>query len=283
MNYKTHSQYLVIILTIGFLGFLLGCKSSATISKGNSTSQDPSDVSSNNVVSVSSENTKSAPNSSTEIIFEGSNNLIDFVHKNSSYFNESKDVIIIKGDNTIIRLININVLDLSTGQRDTLVFVGDNEKYVIDINNAIFLGNKKVKYDTIQLKSRVFDKSKYADDFLEDDAKIRIGYFDSLVTAKYAFTYFSERLATGEPMYFYELAEMYLYGIGVEQSTEKAIDLYEYAAVKDHVRSLIKLGDIFTGRFEVKRSKEKAAYYYKRCALLGEQYCDEQLMILLSK
>ena len=277
-----HTRIQTALLASGFIGLLLCCKPSNNISK-QSPSSNSQQGSGNNVISIDSENTQSSPDSKDEIIFEGSNNLFELVQKNSLYFDKSHDVIIIKGNNTIIRLINVNVLDLSTGRSDTLVIVGSNEKYVIDINNSISTNDRKVRTDIIYLKEKPFDPSSYANDFTQNDIPIRLDYFDSLVTAKYAYSYFSEKLLTGDPLYFYELAEMYLYGLGVNESSLKAIELYEYAGVRNHVPSLTKLGDIFTGKFGVKRNKEKALYYYKRCGELGEQYCNDQIKELQDK
>jgi hypothetical protein len=269
-----------VLLALSLIGSLWSCKPSSTVltSTGNGTEKDQG----NNVVTVDSDDANSGSNSQDEIIFEGTNNLFELVQRNSAYFDQSHDVIIIKGNNTVVKLINVNFLDLSGRGSDTLVIVGDNEKYVIDINTSIST-NRPVKTDVVYLKERPFDQSVYAADFVRNETKIRLDYFDSLVTAKYAYNYFSEKLSTGDPVYFYELAEIYLYGLGVDESSAKAIELYEYAAVRDHVPSLTKLGDIFTGTFGVKRNKEKSLYYYKRCSGLGNQYCDDQIIKLFDK
>lgn len=269
------------MLTLSLLGLLLSCKPSSNVVKpsSNRTVKDQG----SNVVTIDSDNTKLGSNSKDEIIFEGTSNLFELIQRNSAYFDESHDVIIVKGSNTIVRLINVNVLDLSEKGSDTLVIVGDDEKYVIDINNSISTNRRSVKTDVVYLKDRPFDQSVFAADFVQNETKIRLDYFDSLVTAKYAYNYFFERLSSGDPIYFYELAEMYLYGLGVDESAAKAIELYEYAAVRDHAPSLTKLADIFTGTFGVKRNKEKALYYYKRCSGLGNQYCDDQIAKLTDK
>ena len=177
----------------------------------------------------------------------------------------------------------MNVLELPGNSSDTLIIVGDNEKYVIDVNGSILINDRSAKTDVVYLKDKSFDQSAYAADFVQNEKKIRLDYFDSLVSARYAYTYFSEKLSTGDPVYFYQLAEMYLYGLGVNESSTKAIELYEYAAVRNHVQSLTKLGDIFTGKFGVKKNKDKSLYYYKRCSELGNQYCDDQIAKLLNK
>jgi hypothetical protein len=264
-------------------GILWNCKSSSTISTTSTQDNQVDKNPENNLVVVDSDDSISRANSKDEIIFEGTNNLFELIQKNSAYFDESHDVIVIKGNNTIVRLVNVNVLDLSEKSSDTLVIVGDNERYVVDISNSISTKNRTVKTDVEYLKDKTFDQSPYASDFAENDTKISLDYFDSLVTARYAYNYFSERLSTGDPIYFYELAEMYLYGLGVDESAAKAIDLYEYAAVRNQVQSLTKLGDIFTGAFGVKSNKGKALYYYQRCSGLGNQYCEDQITKLLNK
>jgi len=271
------------LLRLVCIAFLISCKPVKNISNYSTTYPNPVSPITDNVVIVDSENSRVSPKSSDEITFEGNNNLFELVQRNSSYFDEARDVIIIKGNNTIIRLINTNVLDLSIGQSDTLIIVGNNEKYVIDVNNSMEPSRKEVRTSIVNLKEEKFNSSLYADEPVEDDAPIRLGYFDKPVTAKYAYSYFFEKLSTGEPIYFYELAELYLYGVGIEQSTSKAIELYEYAAAKNHIPSLAKLGAIFTGAFEIKQNRDKAIYYYKRCASLGDEHCKDQVKILVAK
>ena len=105
-------------------------------------------------------------------------------------------MIIIKGNNTIIRLINENVLDISNGKSDTLVIVGNNQKYVVDIKNPVSLNGKKLKVDTVQIEEPHSDLYDLNDPSL------------------------------------YDIAESYLFGTGRDQSTMKAIELYEFAAAK---------------------------------------------------
>ena len=263
------------IASILLIGILSACKSSSTTTTQNR--DIPEESTDNNVIAVSSKNTISTSNSKDEIIFEGKNNLFELVQENSSYFDETHDVIIIKGDNTIIKLLNINIVDLRSVSIDTLVIVGNNQKYVMDTRNSITTKRDIVKTDVIHLKESTFNVSAYSHDSIQNDHPVKFTYFDSLVSVKYAYNYFVDGLKTEEPKYYYELAEMYLYGLGVYESTAKAIELYEYAAAKDYIPSLVKLGDIFTGRFSVKPDKNKSLYFYKRCQSLGESYCDEQI------
>ena len=260
-----------------FIAILLACKSSSTVSSSGQNNDNIETSKDNNVIAVSSTNTISNSNSGDEIIFEGKNNLFELVQENSSYFDETHDVIIIKGDNSIIKLLNINIVDLRSVSTDTLVIVGNNQKYVMDVRNSIATKKDIIETDVIHLKQSTFDTSPYSQENIESDIPVKIEYFDSLVSAKYAYTYFSSRLKTEEPKYYYQLAEMYLYGLGVDESTAKAIELYEYAAAKDHMLSLIKLGDIFTGRFSVKPDKNKSLYFYKRGQALGDSYCDDRV------
>jgi hypothetical protein len=227
------------IIFLILIGLIVSCKPS---SKVKTTSKKDTAPKVNNVVAAKNINSEGI-NSHTEIKFEGSNNLFELINKNSFYFNEDHDVIIIKGNNTIIRLINENVLDIGNGQRDTLVIVGSNRKYVVDMKNSFSINNKKAKVDTIQLKETY---SEYDND---------------------------------EPSSLYAMAESYLFGTGQDQSTKKAIELYEFAAAKNHIPSLEKLGYIYTGKFGAPRDKMKSLYYYKRGSSLGDDYCNLQIKI----
>lgn len=267
-----YTQHLIAFLFL--IVILLSCKSSSSVSTSD---YDVDKSEDNNMIRVTSTNTVSNSAAHDEIIFEGKNNLFELVQKNSSYFDATHDVIIIKGDNTIIKLLNINIVDLRSVNTDTLVIVGDHQKYVMDVRNSIAITKDHVKTDVIHLKESSFDTSPFSQENIESELPVKIEYFDSLVSAKYAYTYFVNGLKTEEPKYYYQLAEMYLYGLGVAESTAKAIELYEYAAAKDHILSQIKLGDIFTGRFSVKTDKNKSLYFYRRCQALGETYCDEQV------
>jgi hypothetical protein len=266
-----------LLTSLFFIAILLACKSSSTLSSSSQNNDNVEKSKDNNVIAVGSTNTISNPNSKDEIIFEGKNNLFELIQENSSYFDETHDVIIIKGDNTIIKLLNINIVDLRSVSTDTLVIFGNNQKYVMDVRNSIATNKDIVDTDVIHLKESTFDASPYSQDSIQNDRPVKFWYFDSLVSVKYAYNYFVNGLKTEEPKYYYELAEMYLYGLGVDESTAKAIELHEYAAAKDYIPSLVKLGDIFTGRFSVKPDKNKSLYFYKRCQSLGESYCDEQI------
>lgn len=274
---------ILFFLVLTCLVALLCCKPARIITKESSTSPTAIKSSDNNVVVVDSENTRSSPNSNDEIIFEGNNNLFELVQRNSSYFDEARDVIIIKGNNIIMKLVNVNVLDNSIGRSDTLIIVGNNEKYVVDMNNSIETNSTKINTYIVNLKEKDFDSSPYFNEFIQNDTPIWFSYFNKRVTARYAYSYFYEKLDTDEPLYFYELAEMYLYGIGVEESSLKAIELYEHAAARNHIPSLTKLGIIYSGKFGVKRNKDKLIYYYKKCASLGDNYCSDQLKNELAK
>ena len=178
-----------------------------------------------------------------EVKFEGSNNLFEMVSKNSYYFNQNHDVIIIKGNNLIIRLINENIIRLPSNKSDTLVIVGSNQKYVVDVSNSIVPGNKNFKIDTLHINDAYPDYDK------------------------------------SDPSDLYKVAESYMYGIGRDQSIAKAIELFEYAAAKNHTPSLEKLGYLYTGKLGVEKNKMKSLYYYKRGSTLGVEYCKLQMKI----
>jgi hypothetical protein len=259
---------------VTFTFITIGCRPTSSLSIDTTTSNT---TDKNNIIIETSTNVLSNKRAHDQIIFEGSNNLFELVRENSSYFDETHDVIIIKGNNTIIKLININILDLSSDSMDTLVIVGNNKKYVIETGNAFVISKKTTQPDTIRVTQKSFDISPYRQETPYDTTPIRLEYFDSLVTAQYAYNYFLKKLSTEEAEYYYQLAEMYFYGLGVQESPEKAIELYEYAAAKDHIPSLIKLGNIFKGTVFVKPDKNKSRYFFKRCSALGDNYCEQQL------
>jgi hypothetical protein len=230
-----------LIFAALLMGLIASCKPSSKAV--GTTSKAPAQVPSANNVAVAKSTNSESINSDTEIKFVGSNNLFELISKNSFYFNQAHDVIIIKGNNTIIRLINENVADISDGKSDTLVIVGNNQKYVIDVRNSISLGSKKIKIDTVQLQN---------------------------IPSEYEST---------DPASLYENAESYLFGVGKDQSTKKAIELYEFAATKNHVPSLQKLGYIFTGKFGAERNRAKSLYYYKKGSALDDDYCTLQIKL----
>lgn len=272
-NFTGHLRILIVLILV-FVIFS-SCKSTSGSSAKKSSGM--KNEGSNNTLVQTSSHTVANTRSNDEIIFEGSNNLFELVQKNAAYFDGAHDVIIIKGDGNVIKLININILTLPKGSPDTLVIVGNNQKYVIDVNNSIVPGKKNVKVDTIDFKSASFEPLPEVREVIPHDSRIRLDYFDSLVSAQYAYTYFADKINTGEPEYYYQLAEMYLYGLGVEESPAKAIELYEFAAAKDHILSLRKLGDIYRGKFSMKPNKDKSLYYYRRGQRLGDLYCDERI------
>lgn len=232
------------------------------------------DQNQNNVIVSKSENSIHM-GKEDKIIFEGSNNLFEIVSKNSAFFDQHHQVIIVKGSNSLIRLISVNILTLGGG-RDTLVIVGDKEKYVVDTRNEIVLP-AGTRLDTVFMAEP--EQKGYmavVDDVVRDE-RIKLAYFDTLVSAPFAFKYFQKLAAQGDPEGYFELGELYLYGVGVEESAIKALDLFEYAAVKNHIGSLMKLGDLYSGKFGFQQDRARSLYYYKRCRDLGSAYCGQMV------
>ncbi len=275
---KTTFLWLVTLL------LLAGCNSkfqtSVTVVPDN-----PETQSQNNLLITHSENNEQSPSTGTTYIFEGSNNIIEIILKNN-YLDSGHDVVIVKGNNMNLRFIRINTTLLKPTQLDTLIIVGDNQKYILDNSFSFPLDTlgKDLKTVTVNLPEESMVK-KYEDVFARENLKdaklkIRTSYFEQPVTIEYAYNYFLEKLSTGDPEYFYQMGEFFLYGIGVEQSLIKAVELYEFAAMKNHIPALTKLGLIYSGNFESKPNLAKARFYLKLCASLGEDFCKEQLKIL---
>ena len=247
-----------------FLGLSLtllsvGCKTSS-----NSVSK----CETNNNVVVRNEKGINKNSGNTEVIFEGKNNIFEVIKKNTVYFNGHHDVIIIKGDGNIIKLYNTNIVDLSGYNTDTLVFVGDNQKYVMLVENEVIFSTKRnLKLDSIKMITPSFDLSRYTDNISESD-----NYWESVKRLE-------KEILAGVVTSYYELAEMYNYGLeDLPTSSNKAIDLYEYGAAKNEIQSIRRLADIwYNGNFDLKADKIKGVYYYKRGASLGDPYCKERL------
>lgn len=237
-------------------------------------------VGDNNVIVSDSKNVSDTYSEGNDrVIFEGKNNLFELIRANTAYFDKRHDVIIIKGDNNILRLYNTNLIDMRGKGADTLVIVGNNVKYVADYANKLILKSQDLKVDTVVLKEKQPNLNAYFGDFEEaKDRMVTLKYFDEPVSVKYAFDYFADRIKTGDPEFYYQLGDMYLYGIGTKIATIKAIELYEYAAVKNHMLAIRQLGDIYQrGTFDFKKDTILSAYYYKIGAQLGDKYCADAL------
>ncbi|MDJ1504668.1 tetratricopeptide repeat protein [Xanthocytophaga agilis] len=233
----------------------------------------------NNVVINEQKDVTISKSSGGKLIFEGSNNLIEVIQKNVTFFDQCHDVIIIQGNNNSIKLYNTNIVDLRGKGSDTCIIVGNHQKYIVDFANAILIQSKHIKTDTIKLSEPLFKIGEYSNDFRENaDRVVTLKYFNEPVSIKYAFDYFTAEIKSGNIQFYYELAELYLYGIGTEISTAKAINLYEYAAVKNHVLSIRQLGDIYAnGTFDYPKNLKLAVYYYKVGSQLGDTYCKDML------
>jgi hypothetical protein len=236
----------------------------------------------NNLILTSSENTDHAAWTSTKIVIEGENNILEIIEKNARILGSSDDVIIIKGNGNIIRLISADLVDERLYSQDTLVFLGDNKKYVLDTRNKFLLPSRTYKIKNVELTEGStlppFDPTRF---ILDSEERITLAYFDTLVTAKFAVEYLTAKLPTGEPAAYFELGEMFLYGIGVESSTAKAVELLEFSAAKNHIPSLSRLGDIYNdGSFGYRKDRGKAIYYFKKCSTLGDSSCAEKLLSL---
>jgi hypothetical protein len=236
----------------------------------------------NNLILTSSENTDHAERASMKIVIEGENNILEIIEKNARVLGSSDDVVGIKGNGNIIRLISADLIDERQYSQDTLVFLGDNKKYVLDTRNKFLLPARNYKVKNVVLTDASAPMSFDPSRFIQDgEQQITLAYFDTLVTARFAVDYLTTRLPTGEPAAYFELGEMFLYGIGVEASPSKGVELLEFSAAKNHIPSIIRLGDIYAdGSFGYRKDKNKTSFYYKKCSALGDASCTEKLLLI---
>ena len=74
----------------------------------------------------------------------------------------------------------------------------------------------------------------------------------------------------GRPEYLYDMALWYLKGKGVSQDVPKALDYLEKAVSKEHIQSLVALGELYNdGLYGITTDYEKAFGYYDRATKLG--------------
>ena len=265
--------YLAAGLALGIL--VTGCSSA----KQTSTSSEK-----NNVVSASKTRTVSGNKGNSgsgtlnfgsggndEIIFKGNNNLFEIISKNAAFFDQHHEVIIIEGDNNIIKLYNVNLVDMRGPGSDTLMLVGNNQKYVMDVSNSVVLKKQPSKTQTIRMETEPVSASSFTSDFDKSKAL-------QLMLENYR-----EGLAAGDPDTYFRLAKVYHFGLDedIEPSITKAIDLYQYAAVKNHLESICKLGEIYANEsLFIKTDKVKAIYYFTLGANLDDEYSKERLQEL---
>lgn len=208
------------------------------------------------------------PASSTgdEVIFEGSNNLFELVQNNPAYFDGSRDVIVIKGNGNIIRFYHSELLDLNS-EEGSLVLMGNGIKYLMYMGEEPLLNRPARSVDTIQMKTVPFIPAPYLPELPEESSS-------SLIILGLL-----ERIQQGEAEAYYELAEMYNYGLdNTPVSSEKAIELYEYGAVRGDILSIRRLADLwFNGSFDQEANKAKGHFYYRLGAQLRDPYCLEML------
>ena len=234
----------------------------------------------NNVVlSSTNASTQAGFSGNDKIVFEGKNNLIDIIQEDSSYFDKHHDIVILKGNNNTIKLYNKNLVDLRDTEGDSLIIVGNNIKYVADYRGTLVIKTKKHQIDTVEITETQPNFEEFLNNFeTNHDRMVNLKYFDEPVSVKYAINYFIDKIRTGNFEHYFHLGEMYLYGIGTEVSTNKAVELFEYAAAKQHILSIRQLGDIYkNGTFDFPKNLAKSGYYYKMGTQMGDEYCSEAL------
>jgi hypothetical protein len=221
----------------------------------------------NNVINIENTNTASTTNGQDKIIFEGENNIIDIVQKNVALFDNNHDVLIIKGSNNIIKIYNINIVDISKLSDQTLIIVGNNNKYVLLSEDQVIFTKRNIHVDSVFIKTNPID----FDSFTKDIDTNSNGY--------QKIKFYENQIKNGDINAYYELAEVYNYGLdNIPYNTDKAIALYEYGAVNNNIDSIRRLADIwYNGAFDKKANKTKGLYYYKLGADLNDSYCIDTL------
>lgn len=134
----------------------------------------------------------------------------------------------------------------------------------------------------VPMTRSTFEVQGYVPDFEEQIKKnqsVYFDYFQEIKSIKEALNYFVQKIkTTNEPQYYYQLGEMYNYGIGTKILPNKAIELYKFAAAKNHLLSIRRLGDLYNfGKFSLKPNAQLARYYYARGKQLGDMYCIHML------
>lgn len=230
-----------------------------------------SEESNNLIVEKNKGKVKGTGGGNTQIIFEGKNNIFEIIRENTSYFNSQggKDVIVIKGDGNHITLYNRSSVDLGGFSEDTLVFVGQNERYVMLPDHQVKF-TKDVKIDTVQMTTPEVV-------FIEENINPESENNSDV-------SYYADEIKKGNQDAYYELAEIYNYGLnGVVQNFKQAIQLYEHGAVKNNIASITRLGDLwYNGHWEMKKNKTIGLYYYKRGAELGSEYCQQMVQKMMN-
>lgn len=110
------------------------------------------------------------------------------------------------------------------------------------------------------------------------EVNVFLDYFQETVSLEYALKYFTRKIKEGQKEYYYEIAQLYFYGIGLPMSVAKAMELYEQSAVIGHIDSIKQAGDIYwNGASDVKIDKKKAIYFYTLGSQLSDYHCQEML------
>ncbi|MBC5992275.1 tetratricopeptide repeat protein [Pontibacter cellulosilyticus] len=220
----------------------------------------------NNLVSSTSSANAADKTASGKIIFEGSNNLYELIDHNTAYFDQGYDVIIIKGNGNLIRLYHTRLLNQHKGA-DTLVMVGNKEKYVMAFGSHPGFLPEPATADTIQLKTQPFSTDPFTQGLEEGSLGQKI--VSNLLA----------EMENGNTEAYHALGDVYNFGTnGVAISTVKAVSLYEYAATRGFAASIGRLGDIwYYGTFDFKPQKAKGLFYYRLGAKMGDEYCQRAL------
>ena len=254
-------------LSIISLAILLACaagKEQASLPKKAATEK-PSG--SNNLVSVSGA-AGPATGEQTKIVFEGSNNLFELIQNNAAYFDGSRELIVIKGNGNLIRFYHRSLLELNSEGRGSLILLGEGVNYFMCIGPEPPLNRTPGSVDTLHMENTPLQTAVYLPERQEESSSYLL--IEGLL----------ERIKQGEADAYYELAEVYNYGLeNTPVSSEKAIALYEYGAQRGDILSIRRLGDLwFNGSFDKKANKAKGYFYYRIGTQLGDRYCQEMLM-----
>lgn len=155
-----------------------------------------------------------------------------------------------------------------------------NHKY--SIKNGKIVRQPAQRSIEVPLNPHNFSAQGYLPDFeqqIQQNQSVYFDYFQEVKPIKYALNYFIKKIkTTNQPQYYYQLGEMYNYGIGTQILPSKAAELYKFAAAKNHLLSIRRLGDLYKfGKFSLKPNGQLARYYYARGKQLGDMYCIQML------
>lgn len=98
-----------------------------------------------------------------------------------------------------------------------------------------------------------------------------------------AFHWYSKAADLGDPKGWFNVANMYHYGRGVEQNYEKAFEIFSALYEEGDKSTCFYMGLYHQMGFAVEQNYKKAFYYYKIGHTEGDKYCTHQLGVMYGK